>query len=1309
MAVTVPPEVDFLLNALVGQDWPTGDEDALRRCAQAWTDALAGVAGLAGYGNAAAQGVGAHVEAISAEQFRAYWDKYTGGDQSHLGELARQCESMAGALLGQANEVEYAKLSIVFTLILVAIQIAWAIAAAIETLGGSLAEIGLAMFIGRQSVLMIVSRFLQIVLTMLVPDLVTQAVMKARGHESGWDWGKTGPAAENAVLAGVIGGFLGAGVARLPFMGGQFGETLGGKIVQGLAHFGEGGTVNVATGIVTGAQSGQPLDAGGLWKQFVSGGVLATAFYLPHVAAPHGTPLAFTAADGNRYQVVLSDPALAHFDANGHQLPAGYSGPVFDSRGLKAGTATFSGATVSFDHPVGGSPSVDLTRQGFAVGGHDGSVTRYGYPPGPAGDGSLSPQPVSCSRPSDGTVSVDTAGGPLTVPAGSVVHYTPDGVPYRADVAHPGGDTITTWQTGTPGDPLQQTGHVAYPAGPAGAGEFLGIQKATFYGPDGTTVLASASALTGHVDVLDPAGYQQAFGDHYSTLGLAATGGHSGRGGQPPGLVAPELAGRLPGRDGAGPGAAEQVLAQRDQNALNSVTGLAAGAVLSDLIHRGADPVTGKAGGLPGDHAGAGHPGPGSPDDHIPVMTSGAGAGDAGGQVPLPDGVTQIEPPPGYEYLRGSLFRTPAGVAVYDRSDVQMLAAAGQVRGDGGSFVWDAHGAGGIPRFGGLEFTPGTFLDMITVAGWDGRQRIVLLSCDAGHDGMTSFAARVASLLPGRGLSGVEVIAPTERVWQAVGDSRVVIAGRAWSEQHRMWLPDQSRPGRWAGFTSEDGIVSSRTVAADGYGMPAAEGADNKPGTVGAAAPERFGQAGLAGNGSAHSPPVRSWLSRAGQDDPQPPGHNDAAAAPIGDILNPPAPLPIGHVHGQVASAEARQALELAATTRTGHGSVDHAVVTRLLESLPVLPADAGSDAAALSAFVTDALGRGPMALSPVGGGGAKGQSGAPVNLVLDELGHVVAVAKVFPRSEEFARELSSLHRLSVPEFTKFSVPEVLAVGVAHTRDGTPGVLVYSVAPGRPLDDLIAEVGNSAPGPERAQRLAELTAAVRQTAAALAELHVAPAGSGGPVAPTFLDLHAKAATDLTEKVVANRAVYKKYGDLNVEELRHRVDAAITMSRSERGAAALVHGDAHPGNFFWSPELGVTFIDAPTLHFSMNADGVPIGSPERDINNFDVWLAHFGNDAKLASDEIGQVRGAFLSTYRESGGAPLHEGQMAMFGARSVLNKLRQIGDAILMDLEQPETRGLNENVRLQEARLQELELQLRTEIGLLRDSLGWTS
>jgi hypothetical protein len=531
----IPPECSGLYDVLVGQNWPAGDEDALYRCAQAWQDALTQTLELAGYGDSTAEGVGTAIESLSADHFDTFWNQFTQGDNSALISLARQCALQQLALTGQSNEVEYTKLSIDITIVLIAIQIIWALAAAAFTLGGSLAEIPLATFFGQRAVLMLAERFLQMVLMMVLPDVISQGLMLRTGHYS-WDGGKTWSAVESGVMAGLLGMVGGAAVAKLPFMGEEFGKTLGGRVVQGLVHFGEGGTVNAVTGITTGLLSGQQLDAAKLWGQFMSGGVLATVFYLPHLAVPHGTPLSFTAGDGSRYQVVLNDRALGQFAGNDHQLPNGFTAPVYNEGGLKIGTATFDGTTVSLDRMLGGSNTVDLTAHGFSLAGHDGSVTSYGF------NDQGKPELTSYIQPSDGHVTITASdGSTVTVPEGSMVHYAADGnqftadqaptggTPYRADIVT--GDTVKVWQTGTPGQDFQVTGQAVH-ANPLGLPKFFGLDPAKFYGPDGADgrLLGTASALNGKTSYVDPVGYQQAFGDHYNP---SAQNGYTVLGGVP--------------------------------------------------------------------------------------------------------------------------------------------------------------------------------------------------------------------------------------------------------------------------------------------------------------------------------------------------------------------------------------------------------------------------------------------------------------------------------------------------------------------------------------------------------------------------------------------------------------------------------------------------------------------------------------------------------------------------------------------------------------------------------------------------------
>ena len=679
----LPPEIPWLFEAVCGQQWPAGDEDALHRCAQAWADAYRAVADLAGNGDDASLGVLSNVASMSAEEFTSFWSQYTGGD-SALVNLAAQCQHMTAALDGQGNEVEYTKLSIDVTIVLTAIQILLAIASSVFSLGGSLLEIPLATFFARQSVLMLVSRLVQLVLMMMIPDLVSQTWMLIAGDEKSWDTGKTMQAGENAIAAGVIGTFLGPAWRNCRSWARSSARPSAGRSSRASAHFAEGGTVMDLTTLTTAGVNyawayarhdtdtmqaiQQQLTAANLWHQFVSGGVLATAFYLPHLAAPHGSPLSFTGADGQRYQVLLNDKTFQQFQSDG-RIPDGFTAPVYGEDGLRKGTATFNGPQVTFNHEVGGAMSVDLGQTGSSPGGfsvtHNGTTGRYGFAATGSGDklladgttggdGQPRPQLLSYVKPSDGNVSIvamptpaspATPDGTITVPKGSMVYYAPDGTPFRADLVDPNRTTVTVVQTAAPGEPMRITGHTVYENGPGNVGGFLGVQGATLTGPDGQ-VIGHTSALTGRTTLADDASpaYRLAFGDHYNPLAATATasargpattfdtaaeitpdtradGGYGGHGngevsGYDRGLAQDQsAAGTLSGAPLHDPGQAVTVIVDANPALATEITSL------TDINAASRQPATGypgelvarDAGGppasLPGSGSGAGEPG----------------------------------------------------------------------------------------------------------------------------------------------------------------------------------------------------------------------------------------------------------------------------------------------------------------------------------------------------------------------------------------------------------------------------------------------------------------------------------------------------------------------------------------------------------------------------------------------------------------------------------------------------------------------------------------------------------------------------
>lgn len=378
--------------------------------------------------------------------------------------------------------------------------------------------------------------------------------------------------------------------------------------------------------------------------------------------------------------------------------------------------------------------------------------------------------------------------------------------------------------------------------------------------------------------------------------------------------------------------------------------------------------------------------------------------------------------------------------------------------------------------------------------------------------------------------------------------------------------------------------------------------------------------------------------------------------------------------------------LARATAVRDATGGVPDGAVDVLLGATPRVAVD-GDGQPAVGDFAAAALGR-PVRLAEITGStGAKGLSGAPVMLAHDTDGNRVGVVKAFPDAEEFARELSGLQRLRTGEFTRFGTPAPLSVGVTPQRHG---VIVSALASGKPVDDLLGEVGVSS-GASWAQAYHHLERSVAGVGAALADLHTTAEGSGGPVAREFLDRHVAVVRKWTGQLVET---LQELPDLAVEldALTARIDQVIVDAAEPRGRAALAHGDAHPGNFFWHPQQGLTVIDVPMLHHSMDDGGGPIGAAERDLAYFDIKLQDFGADLGLKPEELAHLRKTFRDAYRAAGGPEPDGALMAFFGVRGAVHVLREVPYRALQVVHRDDDT---------------LKMMMEPKLALLWEVLGW--
>lgn len=216
MTIQIPGEVQWLVPIVVGADWPQGDEDALRRLSDAWTDFAGAVGEATGDGTAAAQQALQCMTGETADAFAKYWEKFAAGDPQFLPELERLAAQLAESCDTTATEVEYTKLAIIAALIILAAQIAAMVASAFVTFGASTAGIPIAQAATRITVQMVFRELVkQIALNVGINVAVDGAIQLgqlATGGRDSWDLGHTGEAALSGAAAGVAsagGGLLG--------------------------------------------------------------------------------------------------------------------------------------------------------------------------------------------------------------------------------------------------------------------------------------------------------------------------------------------------------------------------------------------------------------------------------------------------------------------------------------------------------------------------------------------------------------------------------------------------------------------------------------------------------------------------------------------------------------------------------------------------------------------------------------------------------------------------------------------------------------------------------------------------------------------------------------------------------------------------------------------------------------------------------------------------------------------------------------------------------------------------------------------
>ncbi|MDX6311653.1 MAG: collagen type alpha, partial [Streptomyces sp.] len=211
----LPNWLEWVLNEVLGMDWPTADEDKLFEAANLWRDFATDVQGIQYTGVTAAGNVISENYGDSIDGFKGTWDKFSGNGSGYLDDAQTVALVVAGVLDAAGAIVIAAKAAVIVQLAILAAEIIAAQAAAPFTFG--LSEVGVAG--ATQATRMIVRRLLKELkdalieaiveamkepaisaLEAIITDLISQSLNVNFGAQKGIDVGQTLKAGSDAAV-----------------------------------------------------------------------------------------------------------------------------------------------------------------------------------------------------------------------------------------------------------------------------------------------------------------------------------------------------------------------------------------------------------------------------------------------------------------------------------------------------------------------------------------------------------------------------------------------------------------------------------------------------------------------------------------------------------------------------------------------------------------------------------------------------------------------------------------------------------------------------------------------------------------------------------------------------------------------------------------------------------------------------------------------------------------------------------------------------------------------------------------------------
>ena len=722
MGLEIPDSVKWL-SWIIGADWPEGDETAMRRAADAWTEAATAVRELTEELQGVAAEVQGALQGYAAEQFRMHWETWVTADPQRLTKLAESCDNLAKVLNDGATDIEYAKYMFIALLIITAIEIILLIKAAFATFGASTAAIPAVEAAAQVSARIIFQRLLSWLARNAIIhgavmgaleggglDLLIQGIQVAQGNRDGINWNQTLRSTVDGAIGGAISGAVGGGMRRIPGLD-DAADTALGNAVKGAVREGASEAISGALGTVaTAAVHGESVSLEDIAKGATSGAAGGAIGGARGGLTDHNSGGGTTGTPGDDGGTGGNDGGAGSDGGTGGD-PGGNTGS--GTRPGDSGTGSDGGSGPSTGGNDGGAgPSTNSGSSNTGGTPHTGGNDGGGSSPGPStysgsggGDGGTGSSPGNSGHPGAGSTpsggDPGSGGSPSPSTSGG---GTNDGGSPSPSTPHTSGGT-----DGSGGSP--QTHGGGTPSGPSTDTSGGGTPQATTVSHNdsggGSSPSPAPQPTATHADGGSPSTSGSSDGGGTSGGGnrvASLLSGDTGVGGPAPGTIpGPSLA-SMPSDPGAS--ASPSAAAPPPSTPAASGTPSAAGAPAGGAMPVGGAPVMGGGGAAPSHGGGGGSPshGGGTPGTGRPSTTPAADGrtpaqnrseGPVPGPRPPADNATGTPPRTGEDGTGGPRRPGDEGTGTPPRTDETPTPPR----------TTDDGAAGGVPRSG--EDAPG--------------------------------------------------------------------------------------------------------------------------------------------------------------------------------------------------------------------------------------------------------------------------------------------------------------------------------------------------------------------------------------------------------------------------------------------------------------------------------------------------------------------------------------------------------------------------------------------------------------------------